>query len=70
MLSKPQGQKFGLIQPRVNDREIFGPGTGIGLRKDHGELQAALNRAIAKIRSDGTYDKLAAKYFNYNIYGD
>ncbi|WP_376766055.1 ABC transporter substrate-binding protein [Acerihabitans arboris] len=70
LLSKPQGQKFGLIQPRVNDREIFGPGTGIGLRKEDGELQASLNRAIAKIRSDGTYDKLSAKYFNYNIYGD
>lgn len=70
LLSKPQGQKFGLIQPRVNDREIFGPGTGIGLRKEDSELQASLNRAIAKIRSDGTYNTLAAKYFKYDIYGD
>ncbi|QWA11167.1 ABC transporter substrate-binding protein [Sodalis ligni] len=70
LLNKPQGQNFTLIQPRVNDAEIFGPGTGIGLRKEDTELQASLNRAISKIRSDGTYNKLAAKYFNFNIYGD
>ncbi|MEA9391867.1 ABC transporter substrate-binding protein [Acerihabitans sp. TG2] len=70
LLSKPQGQNLTLIQPRVNDREIFGPGTGIGLRKEDQRLQASLNQAIAKIRSNGTYDRLAAKYFNFNIYGD
>jgi len=70
LLSKPQGQNLALIQPRVNDRDIFGPGTGIGLRKEDQALQASLNQAIAKIRGDGTYDKLAAKYFNFNIYGD
>lgn len=70
LLRKPEGQNFALIQPRVNDRDIFGPGTGIGLRKEDGALQASLNQAIAKIRSDGIYNKLAAKYFTFNIYGD
>lgn len=70
LLNKPQGQHLALIQPRVNDRQVFGPGTGIGLRKEDQHLQTLLNQAIAKIRSDGTYDKLAAKYFNFNIYGD
>lgn len=70
LLSKPRGQKFTLIQPQVKDDEIFGPGTGIGLRQDDIDLQARFNKAIAAIRANGTYDRLAKKYFNFNIYGD
>jgi lysine/arginine/ornithine transport system substrate-binding protein/histidine transport system substrate-binding protein len=33
-------------------------------------LQARFNKAIAAIRANGTYDRLAKKYFNFNIYGD
>jgi ABC-type amino acid transport substrate-binding protein len=29
-----------------------------------------LNKAIAAVRSDGTYDTLQKKYFTYDIYGE
>lgn len=50
--------------------EFFGEGAGIAVRKGEDDLREALNAAIAAIRADGTYDKIAAKYFNFNIYGD
>ncbi|EPJ53454.1 MAG: putative periplasmic binding abc transporter protein [Osedax symbiont Rs2] len=53
-----------------NDVEILGEGIGFGLRKGNDELKAKLNAAIDQIRSDGTYAKISAKYFDFNIYGD
>ena len=35
----------------------------------HPELREALNKAFAEMRADGTYDKLAKKYFDFNVYG-
>ncbi|MDO2321460.1 transporter substrate-binding domain-containing protein, partial [Escherichia coli] len=45
-------------------------GTGMGLRKEDNELREALNKAFAEMRKDGTYDKLAKKYFDFNVYGE
>jgi len=70
LLSKPQGKNFSLIEPQVKDEAIFGPGTGIGVPKEDAKLLAQLNGAIKAIRSDGTYQRLAKKYFNFNVYGD
>ncbi|MCW2103999.1 UNVERIFIED_ORG: lysine/arginine/ornithine transport system substrate-binding protein/histidine transport system substrate-binding protein [Rahnella aquatilis] len=70
LLDKPQGKNFSLIEPQVKDDAIFGPGTGIGISKQNSELLEQLNGAIKAIRNDGTYDRLAKKYFNFNVYGD
>ncbi len=70
LLNKPQGKDFSLVDPQVKDDVIFGPGTGIGVRKQEDKLLEQLNGAITAIRSDGTYDQLAKKYFNFNVYGD
>ena len=48
---------------------MFGVGTGMGLRKEDNERREALNKAFAEMRADGTYDKLAKKYFDFNVYG-
>ena len=44
-------------------------GTGMGLRKEDNELREALNKAFAEMRADGTYEKLAKKYFDFDVYG-
>ena len=46
----------------------FGPGGGIGVRKEDKELLALLNKAIKMVRDDGTYEKLSVKYFGRDIY--
>ncbi|WP_230531818.1 transporter substrate-binding domain-containing protein [Microvirga roseola] len=40
---------------------------GIGLRKEDEELRVRLNRALAQIKADGTYDRIRAKYFPFDI---
>jgi polar amino acid transport system substrate-binding protein len=41
---------------------------GIAVRKGDTELQSALNKALKAIRDNGTYAKLNAKYFPFDIY--
>jgi polar amino acid transport system substrate-binding protein len=40
---------------------------GIGLRKEDQGLSERFNRAIAQVKADGTYDRLRAKYFSFDI---
>ncbi|MCW1246083.1 cystine ABC transporter substrate-binding protein [Pseudomonas sp. SAICEU22] len=41
--------------------------SGIALRKDEPELLAAVNKAIEKLRADGTLKKLSEKYFSADV---
>ena len=54
----------------ADDPEVLGLGVGVGLRKGEDELKAMFNAGIAKIREDGTYDKITANYFASSIYGE
>lgn len=58
------------IKAYLKDEAIFGKGVGVGLRKGDDELKAKFNEAIAKVRADGTYDAIAKKYFDFDIYGE
>jgi polar amino acid transport system substrate-binding protein len=40
------------------DVEVFGPGVGLGLRKDDTDLQQKLNKGIADIAGNGTLEKI------------
>ncbi|WP_018150606.1 ABC transporter substrate-binding protein [Leeia oryzae] len=68
-LKKPQGKGFAFAGPAVNDKQIMGEGAGIGLRKEDTELRDAMNKAIADMLKDGTYNKIQKKYFDFDVYG-
>ncbi len=68
-LKQPAGKEYPFAGPSVKDDKFFGVGTGMGLRKDDTDLKAALNKAFDEMRKDGTYDKLAKKYFDFDVYG-
>lgn len=51
------------------DEAINGKGVGIAVRKGDDALREKLNKAIADIRADGTYNKIAKKYFDFDVYG-
>jgi len=68
-LTSDAGKDFE-IKASLSDEVIFGPGVGAGIRKEDTELLAKFNAAIAKIRADGTYQKISDKYFDFDIYGD
>jgi polar amino acid transport system substrate-binding protein len=68
-LKSDQGKDFGIKAVAPRD-PILGGGIGGGVRKEDTALREKLNEGIAGIRSNGTYGKIAKKYFDFNIYGD
>ncbi|HJU50564.1 MAG TPA: transporter substrate-binding domain-containing protein, partial [Pseudogulbenkiania sp.] len=67
-LRTARGSNFAFAGPEVNDAKILGTGTAIGLRKDDADLRQQINQALAAIHQDGTYQRLAKKYFSFDIY--
>ena len=47
----------------------LGSGVGAALRKRDTKLREELNAAIKVLRADGTYQRLARKYFTFDPYG-
>lgn len=47
----------------VGDQIQIGGGVGMGMRKSDGALRAKLNAAIASVKSDGSLNKMIAKWF-------
>lgn len=68
-LKTPVGKDYKFGGPSIKDEKLFGVGTGMGVRKGDTELRDALNKAFAEMRADGTYEKLAKKYFDFDVYG-
>jgi len=50
------------------DAAHFGEGIGIGLRKTDAALKDAFDKAIDAVVGDGTFAKIRAKYFDFEIY--
>jgi len=69
-LKTQEGQGFAFCGPELNDTKILGNAAAIGIRKGDTDLKNALNDALAKLLKDGTYQTIAKKYFDFNIYGD
>lgn len=44
-----------------------GAGIGVGVRRGDGDLSAAFDRAIDAVVADGTYDRIRAKYFSFDV---
>ncbi|WP_367067821.1 transporter substrate-binding domain-containing protein [Oryzisolibacter sp. LB2S] len=68
-LRKPEGKDYGYVGPDQYDTKYYGEGIGIALRKGQGDLKKQLNDAIDAIRANGTYDRIAKKYFDFDPYG-
>jgi ABC-type amino acid transport substrate-binding protein len=63
-VASPEGRDIVFVGDPIHvDEDI-----GIAVRKDDDGLRERLNAAIARIRLDGTYDKINAKYFPFSIY--
>ena len=69
-LKTAEGQGFEFCGPELQDSKILGSAAAIGLRKGDTDLKNALNNALAELLKDGTYQAIAKKYFDFNIYGN
>ena len=47
----------------VSDKDFVPEQYGIAIKKGNTELQGKINKGLADIKADGTYDKIYAKYF-------
>ncbi|CAG4889976.1 ABC transporter substrate-binding protein [Paraburkholderia saeva] len=68
-LSKPQGVRFEVAGPRIEDPAILGASSVIGVRKGDSKTLQALDAALATIRQDGTLTRLEQKYFGPDAAG-
>lgn len=67
-LKKPEGKGFAFVGGPITDDKIFGVGTGVGMRRaDEATLGKKFNAAIDALQANGTFKKLADKYFDYDI---
>jgi len=67
-LQTSKNNGFAFAGDAVTNTEILGEGIAIGLRKDDPVLLEAINRALAAMHQDGTYDTIQKKYFTFDIY--
>ncbi len=69
-LQTEAGEGFAFFGPPYATREYHGEGAGIAVRKGEEDLRNAFSHAIGQLRADGTYDDIASKYFDFDIWGD
>ncbi|UJF24919.1 transporter substrate-binding domain-containing protein [Suttonella sp. R2A3] len=68
-LQRDIGQDFEQFGPELTEKEYFGEGISIAVRKEEQELADRFSKAITAIRANGEYQKVNDKYFDYDIYG-
>ena len=68
-LKTPAGKGYAFVGPVYTDPAFFGEGAGIAVRQGDTALRDKLNAALAAMLADGSYKKLAAKYFDFDVYG-
>lgn len=68
-LLTPAGKGFAFVGPPLVNERWFGAGIGIAMRKQDTDLKQRFDAAIDAIRSDGTYQAISGRYFNFDIYG-
>ena len=69
-LKTPEGKGFEFSGSEIRDDKVLGTAAAIGLRKGDIDLKNLINQALADLLKDGTYQTIAKKYFDFNIYGD
>ncbi len=74
-LSGDEGKGYGVLGEKIygstaEEKAVVGDGIAIAIRKQDADLKEIMNKGIAAIRANGTYDKIAQKYFGKeDIYG-
>ena len=68
-LKTDAGKDFEFVGGDQHDEACHGPGAGMAVRKADTELREDLNKAIKALRDNGTYQKINAKYFDFDIFG-
>nr|WP_320192584.1 transporter substrate-binding domain-containing protein [uncultured Desulfobacter sp.] len=68
-LKKPNAKDLVISGVPVSNSQYIGEGIGFAMRKSDTDLQTRFNTALDAMLADGTYQKLADRYFDFDIYG-
>lgn len=68
-LKTDNGKDWEFVGPDFTEEKYFGPGAGIAIRKEDTDLVDKFNAAIKAIRSNGVYQEINNKYFDFDVYG-
>lgn len=69
-LRSPAGEGFAFFGSPHFDPAIQGTGAAVAVRKDEPDLRDRFSQAIGALRADGTYQQIAGRYFQTDIYGE
>ena len=69
LLDTDNGKDWEFVGPGYTEVKYFGEGAGIAVSKKNQDLVDQLNKAIKAIRANGTYQKINAKYFEFDVFG-
>ncbi len=67
-LAKPQGKAYAQLGPLVR-LDGGGSGVGIAFRKGDDALRQQVNAVLKAMKADGSYKKLADRYFDFDVSG-
>jgi polar amino acid transport system substrate-binding protein len=65
-LKSREGACCRVVGQPIVDPKHYGEGVAVGLRKEDKDLKEMFNRAIDRVMTDGTYDRIRAKYFAFD----
>lgn len=69
-LKTPKGDDFAFAGDVTYDpKGVLGSYAAIGVRKNEQELLKKIDSAIAELHKSGEYNKIEARYFNFDVYG-
>ena len=63
---KPESAGYEFVGPDLKGG-LLGDGNGIAMRKEDTALRDRVNKALAEIIADGTYEKISLKYFPFKL---
>lgn len=66
--NRKEGRCCRFVADLPRDPDYFGAGLGVGLRKKDAALKTAFDRALDETVADGTYAKIRARYFDFDIF--
>ncbi|MHC8493576.1 transporter substrate-binding domain-containing protein [Thalassospira sp. SM2505] len=62
-LKSDAAKGYGFVSNQFAPSKWFGDGAGIGIRQEDQDLKEILNKALAEMLANGSYDELNKKYF-------
>lgn len=69
-LKTDSGRGFALAGPAFTEKNYFGEGKGIAVRKGDEALVKRISIALAAIRKNGKYKAVQDKYFQFDVFGE